>query len=86
MDEPQPDLDAIEAKLAAVVDGSMSREAADRWAARWYTADHLRWDELSWWALGCLYGIDLQHGPGGEYLHDRSQVAGWLAELRHRRR
>ena len=81
----QPDLDEIEAHFVALVGGRMSRDAVDRWAAGWVTNDDLTWDEVSWWALGKLHGIDLRHGPHGDYLHDDGQVRGWLAELRARR-
>ncbi|MFF4675244.1 hypothetical protein ACFY1C_36830 [Streptomyces sp. NPDC001279] len=81
----QPDLDEIEACFAAVVEGRVSRDAADRWAERWAVDDTLEWDELSWWALGLLYGIDLRVGPEEPYLHDDEQVRGWLEELRRRR-
>ncbi|MER7768245.1 hypothetical protein [Kitasatospora sp. NPDC096140] len=81
----QPGLDEIERWFAAVADGRVSRDEADRWAGRWFLDDELRWDELSLWALGLLYGIDLPAGPGGPYLHDDAQVRGWLAELRRRR-
>ncbi|MER5894479.1 hypothetical protein [Streptomyces sp. NPDC001876] len=81
----QPDLDEIEACLARVVEGRVSRDAADRWAGRWYTDDALEWDELSLWVLRLLYGIDLKPGPEEPYLHDDEQVRGWLEELRRRR-
>ncbi|MGW6984019.1 hypothetical protein ACWGE1_32025 [Streptomyces sp. NPDC054932] len=81
----QPDLDEIEARFAAVVEGRVSRDAADRWAQRWVVDDTREWDELSWWALGLLYGIDLRVGPEEPYLHDDEQVRGWLEELRRRR-
>ncbi|MFK0256023.1 hypothetical protein [Streptomyces sp. NPDC090445] len=81
----QPDLDEIEAWFADVVEGRVSRDAADRWAGRWYNDDGLGWDDLSWWALGLLYGIDLKPGPEEPYLHDDEQVCGWLEELRRRR-
>ncbi|MEV7074426.1 hypothetical protein [Streptomyces sp. NPDC093990] len=81
----RPDLDAIEACFAAVVEGRVSRDAADRWAERWVVDDTLDWDELSWWALGLLYGIDLRVGPEEPYVHDDAQVRGWLEELRRRR-
>ncbi|MGW2374679.1 MULTISPECIES: hypothetical protein [Kitasatospora] len=83
---PQPDLDEIERWFAAVAEGRVSRDEADRWAARWFLDDWLEWDELSLWALGKLFGIDLPTGPGGEYLHDDEQVREWLGELRRRRR
>ncbi len=47
--------------------------------------DRIVWDDLSWWALNCLYGIDLPASGGGAYLHDDEQVRQWLAELRKRR-
>ncbi|MFI7368159.1 hypothetical protein ACIBO4_39070 [Streptomyces sp. NPDC050149] len=81
----QPDLGEIEACFAAVVEGRMSRDAADRWAGRWVVDDTLGWDELSWWALGLLYGIDLRVGLEEPYLNDDDQVRGWLEELRRRR-
>ncbi|MEV5885963.1 hypothetical protein AB0L74_25135 [Streptomyces sp. NPDC052020] len=81
----RPDLDDMEACLAAVVEGRVSRDAADRWAERWVVDSTLAWDELSWWALGLLYGIDLRPGPGEPYLHDDEQVRQWLEELRRRR-
>jgi hypothetical protein len=49
------------------------------------TEDGPGWDELSWWALNLLYGVDLPAGAGGGYLHDDKQVRGWLGELRRRR-
>ncbi|MGP3991252.1 hypothetical protein [Streptomyces sp. 3N207] len=81
----QPDPDEIEACLAAVVQGRMSRDAADRWARRWIVDDTLNWDELSWWGLGLLHGIDLRPGPEDPYLHSDDQVHGWLEEFRQRR-
>ncbi|XVQ09347.1 hypothetical protein ACQP1W_43585 [Spirillospora sp. CA-255316] len=81
----QPGLDEIEACFAAVVEGRMSRDAADRWAGRWVVADTLEWDGLAWWALGLLHGIDLRPGPGEPYLHDDDQVRGWFEEFRRRR-
>jgi hypothetical protein len=63
----QPDLDEIEAHFVALLDGRMSRDAVDRWAGRWLTDDCLSWDELNLWALNLLYGIDLRHGPDGDY-------------------
>ncbi|MFI2078529.1 hypothetical protein [Streptomyces triculaminicus] len=81
----QPSLDEIEAWFAGVVEGRVSRDAADRWAGRWYGDDELDWDDVSRWALGLLCGIDLRPGPGEPYLHDDEQVRGWLEELRRRR-
>ncbi len=80
-----PDLDEIEAYFAGILDGTITRDAADRWAGRWVVGDDDDFDELRWWALGLLYGIDLTHSPGEDYLHDDGQVQGWLDELRARR-
>ncbi|MEU3282419.1 hypothetical protein [Streptomyces antibioticus] len=81
----QPGLDEIEAWFAGVVEGRVSRDAADRWAGRWYTDDSLEWDELSSWAFRLLYGIDLRAGPVEPYLFDDEEVRGWLDEFRRRR-
>ncbi|MFK0011373.1 hypothetical protein [Streptomyces sp. NPDC091027] len=81
----RPTLDEIEECFVALVDGRLTRDEADRWAARWVAEDGLGWDEVSWWALGLLHGIDLPADSAGNYLHDDEQVAEWLAELRTRR-
>ncbi|AUY47838.1 hypothetical protein [Streptomyces sp. CB01881] len=81
----RPTLDEIEECFVALVEGRLSRDEADRWAARWVADDELAWDDLSWWALGLLHGIDLPAGPNAAYLHDDGQLRGWLAELRKRR-
>jgi hypothetical protein len=85
LDEPLPDLDDVEEILVAVVEGRLSRDDADRWATRWVVDDTLRWDELTWWTLNLLCGIDLRHGPDGPYLHDDAQLHEWLLELSRRR-
>nr|BFD91410.1 hypothetical protein KitaXyl93_27700 [Kitasatospora sp. Xyl93] len=85
METDQPGPGDIERWFEAVADGRASRDEADRWAARWFLDDDLRWDEVSLWALDLLHGIDLRAGPGGPYLHDEGQVREWLAELRRRR-
>jgi hypothetical protein len=82
---PQPGLDEIEGCLSAIVDGRMSRDDADRWAARWIADDSLEWDELAWWALNLIHGIDLPVGPEGDFVHDDEQIRSWLLELRQRR-
>ncbi|MGW8764104.1 hypothetical protein ACWGN5_16530 [Streptomyces sp. NPDC055815] len=81
-DSDQPTLDQIEERFVELVAGRLSRDEADRWAARWVLADGLVWDELSWWALNLLHGIDLPAGGSGGHLHDDAQVRAWLAELR----
>ncbi|WP_037910100.1 hypothetical protein [Actinacidiphila yeochonensis] len=81
----QPTLDEVEGCLASLVEGRLTRDEADRWASRWVADDRLAWDDISWWALNLLWGIDLPADEGGGYLHDDEQVGGWLAELRNRR-
>ncbi|MFD9725340.1 hypothetical protein [Streptomyces sp. NPDC059072] len=81
----QPTLDEIEERFAALVDGRLSRDEADRWAGWWVAVDGLDWDDTSWWALTLLHGIDLPADESGAYLHDDEQVRSWLAELRRRR-
>ncbi|MBB5910782.1 hypothetical protein [Actinoalloteichus hymeniacidonis] len=83
--DQRPDLDQIEARFRAVLDGRSSRDAIDRWAARWVADDALSWDEVSWWALEKLHGIDLRHGPHQDFLHGDDQIRGWLVELHARR-
>ncbi|MET8969587.1 hypothetical protein [Streptomyces hydrogenans] len=80
-----PPLDEIEERFVSLVVGRMSRDEADRWAEWWVREDGVVWDEVSWWALNRLYGIDLPAGDGRGYLHDDEQVRAWLGELRRRR-
>jgi hypothetical protein len=82
--DAQPDLGEIEACLVAVIEDRLIRDGADRWAARWLLDDSLAWGNSELWALGKLAGIDLRHGPTGDYLHDEDQVRAWLLELRDR--
>ncbi|MFD7560435.1 hypothetical protein ACFV9E_38820 [Streptomyces sp. NPDC059835] len=81
----QPTLDEIEEGFAALVDGRLSRDEADRWAGRWVADDGLDWDDTSSWALNLLHGIDLPADESGVHLHDDEQLRSWLAELRKRR-
>ncbi|MEV6782060.1 hypothetical protein [Streptomyces sp. NPDC051098] len=81
----QPTFDEIEDRFVELVAGRLSRDEADRWAARWVMEDGIVRDDLSWWALNRLYGIDLPAGDSDGYLHDDEQVRVWLAELRKHR-
>ncbi|WP_199714809.1 hypothetical protein [Micromonospora radicis] len=75
----------VEARFAAILDGGQSRDEVDRWATRALRSlECAEVDEVIWWALGVLSGVDLRHGPGGPYLHDDEQVLGWLVEFRKR--
>ncbi|MFE0357774.1 hypothetical protein ACFW2I_30335 [Streptomyces nigra] len=81
----QPTREEIEERFVRLVAGRLPRDEADRWAARWVMEDGIVWDDLSWWALNRLHGVDLPAGEGGSYLHDDEQVRIWLTELRTRR-
>jgi hypothetical protein len=81
----QPGLDEVEGRFVAILNGDLSRDEADRWAWRWMANENLVWDDVTWWALDLLHGIDLPAGPGGGFLHDDEQVDEWLQELRQRR-
>jgi hypothetical protein len=85
MDDRRPGLDEIEERFVAVVEGRLSRDEVDRWAMRWVTDEDLVWDDLAWWALDLLHGIDLPDGQPGDYLHEDEQVVAWLHEFRRRR-
>ncbi|MEU1470610.1 hypothetical protein ABZ434_20540 [Streptomyces sp. NPDC005761] len=81
----QPGAEEIEEHFLAVLDGRLSRDEVDRWAGEWMAVDDLVWDDLAWWALDRLSGIDLPAGPDGSFLHDEKQIREWLRELRLRR-
>ncbi|MBN6057279.1 hypothetical protein JYK22_35475 [Nonomuraea sp. RK-328] len=77
----------VEAQLDGILNGSVTRDQADRWAAEWICADDPAIDDdIVWWALSHLHGIDLRAGPDDDYLHSDDQVAEWLAEFRGRSR
>jgi hypothetical protein len=77
----------VEAQLDGILNGSVTRDQADRWAAQWICADGPAVDDdLVWWALLLLHGIDLCSGSDSDYLHSEEQVAEWLAEFRTRSR
>ncbi|MGA4995125.1 hypothetical protein [Nonomuraea bangladeshensis] len=77
----------VEAQLDGILNGSVTRDHADRWAAQWVCADSPAVDDdLVWWALLLLHGIDLRPGPDDDYLHSDEQVAEWLEEFRIRSR
>jgi hypothetical protein len=70
----------VEEQFVALLSGSLTRDEVDRWAAQWDGADID--DDLVWWALDKLHGIDMTHGHRGQYLHDEKQIASWLAMFR----
>jgi hypothetical protein len=50
----------IEAQFTGILDGTVTRDEADRWASRWVTADDPDVDdEHVWWALTHLYDLGL---------------------------
>jgi len=80
-----PTREEVDEWFTAVLACTRTRDEADRWATQWHgtLADHLVTDEVTWWALERLHGIDLLDLDGG-FLHDDEQVEQWLEEFRHR--
>ncbi len=74
----------VEGWFAALLSGAASRDAVDRCAAAVVLDDVDVQDDVVWWALELLHGIDLRHGPDEPYLHDEAQIADWLEEFRDR--
>ncbi|WP_347813020.1 hypothetical protein [Micromonospora sp. KC213] len=75
----------MEARFAAILSGSQSRDEVDRWATRtMLDLEGVEVDQAVWWALGIFTGIDLRHGPKEPYLHDDAQVDEWLTQFRER--
>ncbi|WP_218617844.1 hypothetical protein [Cryptosporangium aurantiacum] len=74
----------VDAWFTGVLDGSRSRDGADRWAASWVRSPAAIDDEVVWWAIGLLCGIDLESGPDGALLHDDDQVRQWQSEFNRR--
>jgi len=66
--------------------GTRTRDEADRWASEWHGGpdDDAVTDEVVWWALGLLHGVDITAGPTGPLLHDDDQLREWLVEFRRR--
>jgi hypothetical protein len=83
---PPPTREEVAAWFIAVLNGARTRDEADRWAAQWHggPGDGAVDDEVVWWALGLLHGIDMPVGPGGDFLHDDEQVRRWRDEFRSR--
>jgi hypothetical protein len=72
---PEPPTQAdVERVFVDLLAGRSTREEADRWATQWIAADDPGVDdEVVWWGLQLLCGIDLRHGAVEPYLHSRSQ-------------
>jgi hypothetical protein len=83
--ELPPTREDIDEWFTAVLAGTRTRDEADRWATQWHGrhADYLVTDEVTWWALELLHGIDLPD-LDGEFLHGDEQVEQWLEKFRHR--
>ena len=83
--EPPPTRGDINEWLTAILAGTRTGAEADRWAAQWHgrNDDCLVADEVTWWALGLLHGIDMPD-LDGKFLHDDEQVEQWLEEFRRR--
>lgn len=82
-----PTRSEIEHVLVALVDGTMSPEAADRWAAPFVVDESTppaHMDDIVWNALGHLYGADIMEAPGVP-LHGPADFTEWLADFRQRR-
>ncbi|UQU66787.1 hypothetical protein COUCH_11185 [Couchioplanes caeruleus] len=81
-----PTREEIDHWLSAVLAGTRTRDEADRWAAQWHggPADNAVDDEVVWWGLELLHGIDMPIGPSGIFLHDDAQVNHWLSEFHSR--
>ena len=73
----------IQSKFLALLAGEISRDDADRWAAK-CVADHSGVDlhPAVWKALNMLYGCDLPLGPGQGYLYGKDDIADWFDEFR----
>ncbi|MET0419097.1 MAG: hypothetical protein ABW022_24045 [Actinoplanes sp.] len=83
--QPFPTREEIGDWLAAVLAGNRTRDEADRWAAQWHrgSAGSVD-DQVVWWALDLLHGIDMPAGPHGSFIHDDEQLREWLSEFRRR--
>ncbi|WP_439663161.1 hypothetical protein ACSHWB_18000 [Lentzea sp. HUAS TT2] len=85
--------ETVEQVWRAVLDGTLGRADAHRWAARWVEADDPRVDDpMVWSALVRLHGVDLvrpdaarsviQHGGSGVEVHTAEAIAAALATWR----
>jgi hypothetical protein len=79
---PPPTRLEVEEKFVQLVNGSLDRDTADRWAMRWVAArDPGVEDDAVWWGLTHLYGIDMPD-LDRSYLHSDEQIAEWLDTYR----
>jgi hypothetical protein len=79
---PAPTRNEIAAVFDAILDGSMSRDDASRWAMPWVGARDPGVDDSAVWeALKLLGMVDLRHGPDQPHLYPNEQVTEWRDEL-----
>ncbi|MDX8143346.1 hypothetical protein SK854_14555 [Lentzea sp. BCCO 10_0061] len=85
--------ETVELVWQAVLDGTLNRAAAHRWAARWVEADDPRVDDpMVWSALVRVHGFGLvwtdsarttvRHGGAGVEVHSSSAIEEALATWR----
>jgi hypothetical protein len=73
-----------EARLAELVEGTLTPEEAADWARPFVVDESTHSDSMDWpvWqALKHLLGADLLSTPS-EYLHGRDDYVNWLTEFR----
>lgn len=83
-EQPGPTRAELDAWFTGLVDGSQTRDAAVRWSVTWLHLPAAIYDEVIWWAIGLLCGIDLKSGPDRSLIHDDDQVR--QRQLKFRRR
>lgn len=78
---PAPSRQEVAEKLRALIDGSLSREDASKWAAHWIAADDPGVeDDRVWRALEGLVSADAP-STDREFLYERIDFEEWLKEL-----
>lgn len=64
-----PTRDDVHEKFEALLAERLTRDEVDRWAAHWVGEEATAIaDDVVWWGLCKLAGIDLRHGAGHAYL------------------
>lgn len=80
-----PTPDEVEEVYLRLLEGDISRDEAERWAAQWVASEHELLPDYIWEALDRLYGCDLRQGPDQPYLHSEEQLGEWLEIFRRQR-
>jgi hypothetical protein len=79
---PAPTRAAVAAIFNAVLDGSMSRDDASRWAHPWVAAVNPAIEDAGVWKKLTILGmLDLRHGPDAPHLYPVDQLIQWRDEL-----